>query len=169
MKLPYCSGSGRSRPSRWLTSAMVCAVARRPAIVLAGSWGVTKNSTNTAPLTIHSTSRPRRVRRRRKRSTSRLLSAGGPAGGGVQRVADAVAQQVERERGGQQRQPREQREPPGDLVEGQRVAEHPAPGRGGWGHAEAEERQGSPRTRSRSGSAGSPARSPGRRGSAGSP
>ena len=59
----------------------------------------------------------------------------------VERVPDAVPEQVERQRGRQQEDAGKELEPPGDLVEAERLGEHVPPTRRRRHHAEAEERQ----------------------------
>ena len=81
----------------------------------------TKNMREHAPCVISQmTSRPRRARRTRKRITlgldvRRRLGGEEPVGARVERVAHAVAEEVEGQRGDQQRDAGEEQEPPGDV------------------------------------------------------
>src|ERR1700728_3024000 len=118
---------------------MTCGVAARPA-----SWRATvvtgraKNSRKAPEATSQTTTMPVRMRRIRKPTIamslpSRHRGAGhevleltapapphpceDPFGAGVHRVPDTVAEQVEGERGDEQRRGREHDVPPGHLVE----------------------------------------------------
>src|SRR5262245_41274587 len=116
---------GWSSPSWWVTvwtSCWFCA-ANLPSSSWATLCGAMKNNANTTTLMSHTTSRPVSSRRTRKRS----ILSGFLDEAGVERVPDAVAEEVERERRQDQRETGEQQEPPGDLVVPLRVADHVAP------------------------------------------
>src|SRR5579863_7035901 len=143
--------SGWLRPSLALIAAIVCGVGFFPASSRAGSCGATKNNKNVATVTNHITMMPsssRRMRKVRKAMSAHLGGRGsGPGplgdrapalslageqtlGARVHGVPDAVAEQVERERGEQQESGREDQVPPGGLVERLGLGEQVAPARG---------------------------------------
>src|SRR5437773_804125 len=97
---PYCTGSERSRPNSCLTAAIVSGVGLRPASCRAGSTpGVAKKMTKVRTVIAKSTTTRPISLLTMKTVISEPLALDAELGAGVERVADAVAEQVQREHG----------------------------------------------------------------------
>src|ERR1700733_3186089 len=102
----YCTGSGRSRPKSFRTASSVSGVALRPAIRAEGSApGVAKKIKNTVTLMPNMT---KSICAMRGTMTVFMASLPSP-GAGIERVAHAVTQQIERQHGDHDRQAWRQR------------------------------------------------------------
>src|SRR6202044_2828623 len=96
--IPYSIGKGRLSPSCARISASVCGVGLRPAMARAGSTpGVLKKMMNTSTVITNMTSTVHSDRRTMNVSTGSLLHS--QLGPRVERVADAIAQDVQRQHG----------------------------------------------------------------------
>ncbi len=116
----YWTGSGLSSPKSWRTWRSVCWSALRPAMRAAGSTpGVAKKMRNVRTLIAKSTKTIETSRRATKRSISRPPQLRAR----VERVADAVAEHVQRQHGDRDRDAGRERD--------RRAACRAAPGRRG--------------------------------------
>src|SRR5262245_13581980 len=135
----YWTGIGRSRPKSLRTSRSVCWSALRPAIRAAGSApGVAKKMRKTSTLIANSTVTSFTSRR----ATKATISAGdAELRARVERVAHAVAEDVQREHRERDRDPGRERDRGPRVEELLTVVDDRAPARVGRLHADREERE----------------------------
>src|SRR5215212_9520306 len=137
--LRYCFQSGSSKPQSSRIAAICSGVEFLPAMRAAGSpFGMTLKIRNVSTETANITSTIAMSRRTMNLAISVLQAHAGP---GVECVAHALAEDVQRQDGQDEHEARGDRQERGAHDEPQSVADHRAPGRVRRLHAGAEERQ----------------------------
>src|SRR5262252_3232621 len=147
--MPYSIGNGRPSPSCARISARVCGLGLRPAIARAGSTpGVLKKMTNTTTVitnmttTVHSVRRTTNVSMRPAPACSRASLPHPQLRPGIERVADAVAEHVERQHRQHDQDAGRDRYPRSGVEELLAVVDERAPADIGRLDADRQERQG---------------------------
>src|SRR3954453_17250830 len=137
----YCSGLERSSPNWWRTAATVSGVGLRPASERVGATpGVAKKIRNVSTVISHRTAR-RLTRRRATKTSPRPLALDAELRPRVERVADAVAEHVERQHRQHDHDPRRDPPPRPAVEEVLAVVDDRAPARLGRLHPDRQERQ----------------------------
>src|SRR5690242_18368851 len=119
-----CTGLDLSSPNWWRIDSISCGDGWRPARSTAGSPdGSTLKITNVISVIMNS----RKTTQISRRAMYAAIGLPRPRALGIQRVLHAVAHEVEREHGEQQRAPRREHVPPRRVEDLRGVGEHLAP------------------------------------------